>query len=161
LARNGTRLLSYGAREFTGQTMKRIGLALTVMLPALAPPTALRAEDAKIRILKLEIAQIRHIEKKFAAGLKYCGNLDGNHVFLENQQRILNLEVARASLDNLVKDNVYNPLKKRPWTSADAAERMQQMKRLADQEQSDCARVAKLPALQKELADLEAKTKSN
>jgi hypothetical protein len=143
------------------RTMKRIGLALAVVLPALLPPSTLLADDAQIRILKLEIAQIRHIEKKFAAGLKYCSNLDGNHVFLENQQRILNLDVARASLDNLVKDNVFNPLKKRPWTSADAAERMKQMKQLADQEKSDCARVAKLPGLQKELAELEAKSKPN
>jgi hypothetical protein len=139
--------------------MKRIALTLMTILPAILPPAAARADDTKIRILKLEIAQIRHIEKKFASGLKFCNSLDGNHVYLENQQRMLNIDDARASMQNLVKDNVFNPAKKRPWNNADAEERLQQMKRLAEQEKSDCATVAKLPALQKELAELEAQAR--
>jgi hypothetical protein len=137
--------------------MKRLSLVLTAMLTASMWPGGARADDTKIRILKLEILQIRHIEKKFAAGLKFCSNLDGKHVFLENQQRIVSIDAAEASLQNLIKDNVFNPAKKRPWNADDAAERIDQMRKLAEKERSDCASVAKLPSLQKELAELEAK----
>jgi hypothetical protein len=129
--------------------------AITAMVVPLAWPAVLHAEDpqllAKINGIKVEIIEAENIQKKFSAALKHCHLLDGKNFYMQNQDRILNVEQYHKSLENLVKDRVFNPQKKGPWTGADAEDRLKVVEKMAEHDKYRCEIVAKLPALQKEL----------
>jgi hypothetical protein len=59
------------------------------------------------------------------------------------------------SLENLVKAQVYNPQKRRPWTLEDAKERWEEVKKQAEDDKQKCELVRKLPELEKQLQELQ------
>jgi hypothetical protein len=140
-----------------GMTMTRI--AASVMAVALAWPPIVQAEDtravAKINSIKVEILEAENIQKKFAGAMKHCGALDGKHFYIETQDRVLDLDQFHKSLESMVKEQVFNPQKKRPWTQADAQERLDLVQKMAEHDKYRCDMVAKLPTLQKELVVFE------
>ena len=83
--------------------------------------------------------------------------LNGANFFFPPRDRVLDLDEYHRSLDNLAKQQVYNPERRRPWSKEDAAERWEQVQRQAVKDKEDCQLVASLPALQKQLADMESK----
>jgi len=109
-------------------------------------------DDLKGRIFDAKMAQ-----RTFERGLKYCGELDGNHFYFLPRDRVLDLEEYHRSLDSLAKQQVFNPEKHRPWTEQDAAERWQQAQKQATSDKANCALAASLPELEKELDELEKK----
>lgn len=114
-----------------------------------------QAPDANV--LKSEIAEARNIQRTLGDGLQHCPVLDGTRFYNSGQKRIILLSEMQTSLQNLVKDQVFNPQKKRPWAMADADERMKIAQSQANQDKRNCGLVAKLPELVKELAELESK----
>ena len=76
-------------------------------------------------------------QQMFAGGLKYCNELDGKSFYYQVRNRLLNLEEYAHSMENLVKAQVFNPAKKRPWTLEDAKERWEEVKEQA-QGQGQC-----------------------
>jgi hypothetical protein len=139
--------------------MRRLALMMTILMLPSAWPAALHAEDtrmlAKINTIKVEITEAENIQKKFGAALKHCHELDGKSFYMENQDRVLNVEQYHKSLENLVKDQVFNPQKKGPWTAADADARLKLVEKVAEHDKYRCEVAARLPTLQKELAVLE------
>jgi len=137
-----------------GASMNRL-VVMTGMAMLLAWSTGLHAEDAqrlaKINGIKVEITEAENIQKKYSSALKYCHLLDGKNFYLQNQDRVLNVEQYHKSLENLVKERVFNPQRKGPWTAADAEDRLKVVEKMADHDKYRCEVVAKLPALQKEL----------
>jgi hypothetical protein len=71
------------------------------------------------------------------------------------RNRILNLEEYFQSLENLVKAQVFNPDKRRPWTIEDAKERWEQVKKQAQEDKQKCELVRQLPDLEKQLQELQ------
>jgi len=142
-----------------GMTMTRIAAGLMAVTLLLAWPAIAQVEDAravaKINLIKVEILEAENIQKKFASAMKHCGALDGKHFYIEAQDRVLDLDQFHKSLESMVKDQVFNPQKKRPWTEADAQERRDLVQKMAEHDKYRCDMVAKLPTLQKELVVLE------
>jgi hypothetical protein len=115
------------------------------------------AQAQTINELKMQIFEAKMLEKSFASGLKNCKQLDGKHFYFEPRKRVLNLDDYHRALQNLVKGEVFNPDKRRPWNEKDAEERWQQVQKIAAEDKAKCELVAKLPAMQKELEELEKK----
>ena len=93
----------------------------------------------------------------FAGGLKHCDELDGKSFYYQIRNRILNLEEFAHSLDNLVKAEVFNPAKRRPWTLEDAKERWEEVKKQAKEDKEKCELVRSLPELEKRLQEMQQK----
>jgi len=144
------------------------GLALAVCLAAvclaqaaLVQPAfaqAASAQDPAIDAIKGKIFDARMAEQMFGNGLKHCGEIDGSNFYFAPRDRVLSLEEYHRSLQNLVQQHAFNPEKRRPWTDEDAALRWSQVQREAAREKDNCALVASLPELEKELAALQNKT---
>ena len=117
----------------------------------------LHAQQPAINDLKGHIFDAKMLQQTFAAGLKHCKELNGTNFFFPPRDRVLELDEFHRSLENLAKQRVFNPERKRPWTEEDAAERWEQVQRQAKQDNANCALVASLPDLQKQLDDLEKK----
>ena len=83
-------------------------------------------------------------QQTFAGGLKYCEDLNGKSFYFQLRNRILNLDEYFRSLENLVKAQVYNPQKRRPWTLEDAKERWEEVKKQAQEDKQKCELVRKL-----------------
>ena len=94
-------------------------------------------------------------KQTFAGGLKFCNELDGKHFYFQARDRVLDLEEYHRSLENLAKQQVFNPEKRRPWTEQDATERWEQVQKQAVSDQANCQLVASLPAIEKQLDELE------
>ena len=94
-------------------------------------------------------------KQTFAGGLKFCNELDGKHFYFQARDRVLDLEEYHHSLENLAKERVFNLEKHRPWTEQDAAERWDLVQKQAASDQANCQLVASLPALEKQLDELE------
>jgi hypothetical protein len=109
-------------------------------------------DDLKGKIFDAKMAQ-----RTFERGMKYCSELDGKHFYFLPRDRVLDLEEFHRSLENLAKQGVFNPEKRRPWTEQDAAERWEQAKKQAASDQANCALAASLPDLEKQLDELEGK----
>jgi hypothetical protein len=103
-----------------------IALCLMTLTPA-------RAQNQTVDDLKGKIFDARMAQQTFASGLKFCSEFDGKHFYLQ----------------------VFNPEKHRPWTEQDAAERWDLVQKEAASDQADCQLVASLPALEKQLDELE------
>ena len=127
-------------------------LALSV-----APLTAALAQNPSIDELRGKIFDARMAEKTFVNGLKFCDELDGKGFYFQMRNRVLMLDEYFQSLENLVKAQVYNPQKRRPWSVEDAKERWEEVKKQAQEDKEKCALVRSLPQLEKQLQDLESK----
>src|SRR5580692_12071389 len=113
------------------------------------------AQDKAADDLKGKIFDARMAKQTFADGLKFCNELDGKHFYFQARDRVLDLEEYHRSLENLAKQQVFNPEKRRPWTEQDATERWEQVQKQAVSDQANCQLIASLPALEKQLDELE------
>lgn len=142
-----------------GQIMFIACCATSFCAGALAPGWAQTpANDAlkgKIDELKGKIFDARMTQQTFAGGLKYCAELDGKSFYFHLRNRILNLDEYFRALENLVKAEVYNPEKRRPWSLEDAKERWEEVKKQAKEDKEKCELVRSLPQLEKQLAELQ------
>jgi hypothetical protein len=134
--------------------MKRMFFA-GIALAALASP--LWAQEQTIDALKGKIFDAKMAKQLFANGLKFCSELDGSNFYFEPRNRVLSLEDYHHSLENLAQQHAFNPEKRRPWTEQDAAFRWDQVRQEAIKERDNCALVASLPELEKQLEELEKK----
>jgi hypothetical protein len=71
------------------------------------------------------------------------------------RNRILDLEEYFRSLESLVKAQVFNPEKRRPWSLEDAKERWEAVKKQAQEDKEKCELVKSLPELEKRLQELQ------
>lgn len=133
--------------------MKRL-LWGAIALPLVAA-SPLYAQTSAINDLKGKIFDARMAKQTFVNGLKFCAELDGSNFYFAPRDRVLNLEEYHRSLINLAKQEVFNPETRRPWNEPDAAARWEQVKMEALKDKALCALVASLPALEKQLDDLE------
>lgn len=133
--------------------MNRLGFSALALF--LLPWSPLHAQNAAIDELKGKIFDARMAQQTFANGLKYCSELNGKSFYYQLRNRILNLEEYFHSLENLVKAQVFNPDKRRPWTLQDAKERWEEVKKQAQADKEKCELVQSLPELEKRLAELQ------
>jgi tRNA nucleotidyltransferase/poly(A) polymerase len=132
-------------------------LGAYIVAICLVSTTAGQAQTPAMDELKGKIFDARMAEKTFSGGLKYCNELNGKNFYFQLRNRILNLEEYFQSLENLVKAQVFNPAKRRPWSLEDAKERWEEVKRQAQEDREKCALVQNLPALEKQLQELQQK----
>jgi hypothetical protein len=129
-----------------------------LILACLIPLTPARAQNPAVDDLKGKIFDARMAKQTFAGGLKFCSELDGKHFYFLSRDRVVALEDYHRSLENLVRGQVYNPQTHKPWNEQDAAERWDFAQKQAAKDQADCQLVASLPALEKQLDELEKKS---
>jgi hypothetical protein len=143
------------------QSAVRIGLCATFASVALALnfSGSLHAQTAAINNLRGKIFDAKMAQQTFAGGLPYCSELNGTNFYFEPRNRVLNLDDYKRSLDNLVLQRAFNPETKQPWNQKDADARWAQVKDLAVTDQANCALVASLPDLQKQLEQLQQNNK--
>lgn len=130
-------------------------LILACLIPSAPVRAQNQAQNQAVDDLKGKIFDARMAKQTFAGGLKFCNELDGKHFYFQARDRVLDLEEYHRSLENLAKQQVFNPEKRRPWTEQDATERWEQVQKLAVSDQANCQLVASLPALEKQLDELE------
>jgi hypothetical protein len=130
-------------------------LAFIAIALLLFPLASLHAQNPAIDDLKGKIFDAHMAEQMFAGGLKYCSELDGKSFYYQVRNRLLNLEEFAHSLENLVKSQVFNPAKRRPWTLEDAKERWEEVKKQAEEDRQKCELIRSLPALEKRLQELQ------
>ncbi len=133
---------------------KKFAVFLFGLIVATTPRCA-AAQNAAINELKGKILDARIAQQTFANGLKYCSELNGKSFYYQLRSRILNLEEYFHSLENLVKAQVFNPDKRRPWTLQDAKERWEEVKKQAQADKEKCELVQSLPELEKRLEELQ------
>lgn len=133
--------------------MKRIvcGAAFLCLL-ASAP---LYSQSPSIEQLKVKIFDARALQQTFAKGLKFCNVLNGTNFYFALRDRVFDLEEFHRSLTSLVKQQIFNPEKKRPWSEQDATERWAQVQQEAAKDKANCQLVASLPDLEKQLAEIQ------
>jgi hypothetical protein len=136
----------------------RASLALAL---SLIPSAPLFAQTQTIDDLKGKIFDARMAQQTFAGGLKFCSELDGSHFYFQPRDRVLDLEEYHRSLDGLVRQHVFNPQQRRPWTDEDAATRWAQVQQQALSDKANCALVASLPSLEQQLGELEKKSQAS
>jgi hypothetical protein len=129
--------------------------ALLGGLSAMLIATPLHAQTAAINDLKGKIFDAKMAQQAFAGGLKHCSELDGTNFYFQARDRVLNLDEYHRSLDSLAMQGVFNPETKRPWSQQDAEARWAQVQKQAGLDKINCALVASLPQLQKELDELQ------
>lgn len=110
--------------------------------------------------LKDKIIVARLAQQALGKGLRFCTELDGKGFYFQIRDRVLDLEEYSHALENLVKAEVYNPDKRRPWSLQDAKERWEEVKRQAQEDKQKCELVKSLPQLEKKLRELEANNAS-
>lgn len=124
----------------------------------LLPAAVLRAQSPTIADIKGKIFDARMAKQVFADGLKHCSELDGTSFYFQPRDRVLNLAEYHQSLENLARQGVFNPVTHRPWTEDDAADRWAQVQAQAAKDKANCALVANLPSLEKQLEEMEKQT---
>jgi hypothetical protein len=127
---------------------------LWAMPLALTVASSLHAQDA-LNELKAKIWEAELAQRNFAAGLPHCSELNGTNFYFQARDRVLNLEDYRRSLDNLLMQGAFNPETRRPWNKQDADARWAQVQKQAATDQANCAAVASLPSLRKQLKELQ------
>ena len=138
--------------------MKRFAcgtMALCLMPACPMSVTPARAQNQAVDDLKGKIFDARMEKQTFEGGLKFCSEFDGKHFYFQARDRVLDLDEYHRSLENLAKQQVFNPEKRRQWTEQDATERWEQVQKQAVSDQANCQLVASLPALEKQLGELE------
>ena len=136
--------------------MRRLAFGVITLL--LFPGSPLHAQNAAIDDLKGKIFDAHMAQQIFASGLKYCSELNGKSFYYQLRNRMLNLEEYAHSLENLVKAQVFNPGKRRPWTLQDAKERWEEVKKQAQEDKQKCELVQQ-PAGTRETAGGTAKAR--
>ena len=133
--------------------MKRIvcGVASLCLLSS----TILYAQSLSIEELKAKILDARTLQQTFAKRMKFCNELNGTNFYFALRDRVFDLEEFHRSLTGLVKQQVFNPEKKRPWSEQDATERWAQVQQEAAKDKANCQLAARLPDLEKQLAELQ------
>jgi hypothetical protein len=121
---------------------------------ALTIACSLYAQDA-LNELKAKIWEAEVVQRNFAAGLPHCSELNGTNFYFQPRDRVLNLEDYRRSLDNLLTQGAFNSETRRPWNKQDADARWAQVQKQATTDQANCAAVASLPFLRKQLKELQ------
>ena len=118
--------------------------------------SSVRAQDPAIDDLKGKIFDAHMAEQALGSeGLKHCPELNGKSFYFRVRNRILDLEEYFRSLENLVKAQVFNPDKRRPWSLQDAKERWEVVKKQAQEDKERCELVKSLPELEKRLQELQ------
>ena len=95
------------------------------------------------------------VQRNFAAGLRHCNELNGTNFYLDQRDRVLNLQDYRRSLDNFVMAGTFNQETRRPWNKEDADARWAHVQKEATIDQANCAAVASLPSLRQKLKELQ------
>jgi hypothetical protein len=121
----------------------------------LIPLGQLYAQGLTIAEVKGRIFDAKMLKQTFANGLKFCNELNGTNFYFPPRDRVLNLDEYHRSLDNLAKQQIFNPERRRPWNEQDAADRWDQVQRQAAKDKDNCQLVASLADLEKQLADME------
>jgi len=121
-------------------------IACGVAFPLIAC-SSVRAQDLKGKIFDARMA--------LGDALKYCPELNGKSFYFRVRNRILDLEEYFHSLENLVKAQVFNPDKRRPWSLQDAKDRWEVVKKQAQEDKEKCELVRSLPELEKRLQELQ------
>ena len=112
------------------------------------PTSSDQAQDlTELNELKAKIWEAEVAQRNFAAGLPHCSELNGTNFYFSKQNRLLDLQDYRRSLDNLVTQGVFN--------RQDADARWAQVQKQATTDQASCAAVASLPSLRQKLKELE------
>ena len=120
------------------------------------PTSSDQAQDLTVlNELKAKIWEAELAQRNFAAGLPHCGELNGTNFYFYRQNRVLNLQDYRRSLDNLVTQGALNPETRRPWNKQDADARWAQVQKQATTDQANCTAVASLPSLRQRLKELQ------
>jgi tRNA nucleotidyltransferase/poly(A) polymerase len=135
-----------------GQVALRVGGVVALCLRL---ATSVVAQTPAIDELKGRIFDAKMAQQTFAGGLKFCDELNGKSFYFQLRNRILSLDEYFHSLENLVKAQVYNPEKKRPWSLEDARQRWEDVKKQAEEDKEKCKLVQSLPELEKQLAELQ------
>jgi hypothetical protein len=115
----------------------------------------LRAQAPTINDLRGKIFDAQTVKQMFAGALKHCNELNGTNFYFQARDRVLDLQQYSLSLQNMVKEGVFNSDTRKPWTVDDASARWEQVKTQAATDRTNCALVASLPDLQKQLDDLQ------
>jgi len=112
------------------------------------PTLSDQAQDlTELNELKAKIWEAEVAQRNFAAGLPHCSELNGTNFYFSKQNRLLNLQDYRRSLDNLVTQGVFN--------RQDADARWAQVQKQATTDQANCKAVASLPSLRQKLKELQ------
>ena len=133
--------------------MKRIvcgAAALCLLFSA-----SLYAQNSAIEELKVRIFDARTLQQTFAKGLNFCKELNGTNFYFALRDRVFDLQEFHRSLASLVKQQVFNPEKKRPWNEQDATDRWDQVQQEAAKDKANCQLVASLPDREKQLNELQ------
>jgi hypothetical protein len=120
----------------------------------------LRAQTDAINDLKSKIFDAKVAQQSFSGGLPHCSEFDGTNFYFPLRDRVLNLQDYKRSLESLVLGQVFNSDTKKPWNQGDADARWTQVQQLAVTDRANCALVASLPNLQKQLEALQAAAQS-
>jgi hypothetical protein len=142
------------------QTIRRYGhsACIAALGTGLAVLHAYAQEaNPAIKTLKADIAETQMVQRMFADGLKHCAELNGASFYNSNQKRVVLLSDVQSSVQNLVKDQVFNFKKRHLWTTADADESVALAQLQADKDKHNCDLVAQLPEMMKKLAELESR----
>jgi len=135
--------------------MKRF-LCTTIAM-CLAPAAGIHAQDMTLNDIKGKIFDARMAKQTFGNGAKFCNELNGTNFYFALRDRVLNLEEFHHSLDNLVRQQVFNPEKRRPWSEQDATDRWAEVQKEAVKDKANCQLIATLPDLEKQLDDMQKK----
>jgi hypothetical protein len=123
---------------------------------ALSLANSLHAQDfTELNDLKGKIWEAELVQRNFAAGLRHCNELNGTNFYLDQRDRVLNLQDYRRSLDNFVMAGTFNQETRRPWNKEDADARWAHVQKEATIDQANCAAVASLPSLRQKLKELQ------
>jgi hypothetical protein len=115
----------------------------------------LYAQNSAIEELKIKIFDARTLQQTFAKGLKFCNELNGTNFYFAVRDRVFSLEEFHRSLSSLVRQQAFNPEKKRPWSEQDASDRWVQVQQEAAKDKANCQLAASLPDLEKQLNELQ------
>jgi hypothetical protein len=130
--------------------------ALAIVVTAGFPAFA-QEPDAAAKKLKNDISDAQNLQRVFADGLQHCAALNGTGFYNAVQKRVVVLSELRASMQNLINDQVFNAQKTHLWSKEDLDERMKAAQVQADKDKNSCNLVARLPDMVKELAAIEAR----
>jgi len=124
----------------------------------LIPFSPLHAQNPAIDELKGKIFDARMAQQTFVNGFRFCNELDGTNFYYQPRNRVLKLEEYHRSLENLARAQVYNSETRRPWSSQEANDRWEEVKKQAQADKEKCELVQSLPELEKRLQELQKNT---
>jgi tRNA nucleotidyltransferase/poly(A) polymerase len=120
------------------------------------PTSSDQAQDlSELNELKAKIWEAEVAQRNFTAGLPHCSELNGTNFYFNPQNRVLNLQDYRRSLENLVAHGAFNQETRGSWNKQDAEARWAQVQKRAITDQANCAAVASLPSLRQKLKELQ------